>query len=65
MIYLFDYILLGFVITFAYFSLNTKEVKKMTKEEATGKFFIVWLIYPIVLLIELVKFLLTYFVYND
>lgn len=65
MIYLFDYMLLGFVITFIYFSFNSKEVKKMTKEEATGKFFIVWLIYPIVLLIELVKFLLTYFVYND
>jgi len=64
-IYLFDYLLFGFVITFVYFSLNADEVKKMELNEAVGKFLIVWLIYPIVLVIEFIKFLIKYFIIED
>ena len=64
-LYAADYLILGFVITLFYAVANKKEFKKMSKTEANLHFIVSWLIFPIVLIYELVNFLVDYFVLND
>ncbi len=64
-VYALDYLLLGFVVTLFYAVANKREFKKMNRVEANVHFIVSWLIFPIVLIYELVNFLVNYFVLND